>query len=153
VLIPLAILVEAVPAYIPVTQVPTGNAIPAVYQWLATHGDQEPIVELPMAYLNEIFSFKQEAWYDYYAIYHTHPIADGWSGYRPPLTNDMAALLLNFPSASSLAFLKQYHIRYVVLHLQYYNPAIAATILAQAESNAGLRRVAVFGSDSVWQVI
>lgn len=153
VLIPLAILVEAVPAYIPVTQVPTGNAIPAVYQWLSTHGDQEPIVELPMAYLNEIFSFKQEAWYDYYAIYHTHPIANGWSGYRPSLTNDMAALLLNFPSASSLAFLKQYHIRYVVLHLQYYNPAIAATILAQAESNAGLRRVAVFGSDSVWQVI
>lgn len=153
VLIPLAILVEAVPAYIPVTQVPTGNAIPAVYQWLSTHGDQEPIVELPMAYLNEIFSFKQEAWYDYYAIYHTHPIANGWSGYRPSLTNDMAALLLNFPSASSLAFLKQYHIRYVVLHLQYYNPAIAATILARAESNAGLRRVAVFGSDSVWQVI
>ncbi|MEO8956374.1 MAG: hypothetical protein ABI465_17620 [Ktedonobacteraceae bacterium] len=153
VLIPLAILVEAVPAYTPVTQVPTGNAIPAVYQWLSTHGNQEPIVELPMAYLNEVFSFKQEAWYDYYAIYHTHPIADGWSGYRPPLTNDMAALLLNFPSASSLTFLKQYHIRYVVLHLQYYNPAIATTILAQAESNAGLRRIAVFGSDSVWQVI
>ncbi len=153
VLIPLAILVEAVPAYIPVTQVPTGNAIPAVYQWLSTHGNQEPIVELPMAYLNEIFSFKQEAWYDYYAIYHTHPIADGWSGYRPTLTNNMAALLLNFPSASSLAFLKQYHIRYVVLHLQYYNPAIATTILAQAESNTGLRRIVMFGSDSVWQVI
>lgn len=153
VLIPLAILVEAVPASIPVTHVPTGNAIPTVYQWLSTHGNQEPIVELPMAYLNEIFSFKQEAWYDYYAIYHTHPIANGWSGYRPTLTNNMAALLLNFPSASSLAFLKQYHIRYVVLHLQYYNPALATTMLAQAKSNAGLRRVAVFGSDSVWQVI
>lgn len=153
VLIPLAILVEAMPAYIPVTHVPTGNAIPAVYQWLSTHGNQEPIVELPMAYLNEIFSFKQEAWYDYYAIYHTHPIANGWSGYRPTLTNNMAALLLNFPSASSLAFLKQYHIRYVVLHLQYYNPAIATTMLTQAKSNVGLRRVAVFGSDSVWQVI
>ncbi len=153
VLIPFALLIEAAPAYIPVTHVPTGNAIPAVYQWLDTHGNQEPIVELPMAYLNEVFSFKQEAWYDYYAIYHTHPIADGWSGYRPPLTNHMAALMLNFPSTSSLAILRQYSIRYVVLHLQYYNPAKAATILAQAQSSPGLRRVAVFGSDSVWQVI
>jgi len=153
VLVPLALLLETVPAYIPVTQVPTGNAIPAVYQWLATHGDQQPIVELPMAYANNIFSFKEEAWYDYYAIYHSHPIANGWSGYRPPLTEQMATLLLDFPSEGSLAFLKRYHIHYVVLHLQYYNPAIATTLMAQVESNPGLSRVAVFGSDSVWQVI
>ena len=152
-LLPFAILLEAVPAYLPVTSVPTGNAIPPVYQWLATHGDQQPIVELPMAYLNEIYSFKAEAWYDYYAIYHPHPIANGWSGYRPPLTEHMAALLLNFPSKSSLAFLKEYHISYVVLHLQFYSSTMATTILAQAESSPDLRRAAVFGSDSVWQVI
>jgi len=152
-LLPFAILLEAVPAYLPVTSVPTGNAIPPVYQWLATHGDQQPIVELPMAYLNEVYSFKAEAWYDYYAIYHSHPIANGWSGYRPPLTEHMAALLLNFPSKSSLAFLKEYHISYVVLHLQFYSSTMATTILAQAESSPDLRRAAVFGSDSVWQVI
>jgi hypothetical protein len=152
-LLPLAILLEAVPAYLPVTAVPTGSAIPAVYQWLATHGDQQPIVELPMAYRNDVFSFKAEAWYDYYAIYHSHPIANGWSGYRPPLTVHMAFLLLNFPSKSSLAFLKQYHISYVVLHLQFYSSTMATTILAQAQSSPDLRRVAVFGSDSVWQVI
>ena len=152
VLVPFALLLETVPAYIPVTQVPTGNAIPAVYQWLATHGDQQPIVELPMAYANNIFSFKEEAWYDYYAIYHPHPIANGWSGYRPPLTEQMATLLLDFPSEGSLAFLKRYHIQYVVLHLQYYNTAIATTLMAQVESTPSLSRVAVFGSDSVWQV-
>ena len=106
-----------------------------------------------MAYLNEVYSFKAEAWYDYYAIYHSHPIANGWSGYRPPLTEHMAALLLNFPSKSSLAFLKEYHISYVVLHLQFYSSTMATTILAQAESSPDLRRAAVFGSDSVWQVI
>jgi hypothetical protein len=65
----------------------------------------------------------------------------------------MAALLLNFPSKSSLAFLKEYHISYVVLHLQFYSSTMATTILAQAESSPDLRRAAVFGSDSVWQVI
>ncbi len=106
-----------------------------------------------MAYRNDVFSFKAEAWYDYYAIYHSHPIANGWSGYRPPLTVHMAFLLLNFPSKSSLAFLKQYHISYVVLHLQFYSSTMATTIMAQAQSSPDLRRVAVFGSDSVWQVI
>ncbi|GAC1509801.1 MAG: hypothetical protein NVS2B12_25950 [Ktedonobacteraceae bacterium] len=152
ILLPLAILLEAVPAYLPVTQVPTGNAIPAVYQWLATHGDQQPIVELPMAHLDENFSTRDEAWYDYYAIYHSHPIMNGWSGYRPPLTTYIAGVLLNFPSADSLAILKRYAIRYVVLHLQLYKPATAAALLPEAQANPGLQLVAVFNSDYVWQV-
>ncbi len=153
VLIPCAILLESIPAFLPVTSVPTGNAIPPVYQWLATHGAQQPIVELPMASIDRNFVAKDEAWYDYYAIYHSHPFANGWSGYRPSLTVSMASTLLDFPSEASLTLLKKYHIYYVVLHLQFYSPTIAKSILAQAESNPELRRVEVFGNDSVWQVI
>ena len=151
--IPLTLLLEAAPAYLPVTMIPTGNAIPAVYQWLAVHGDQQPIVELPMASVDRNFETKQEAWYDYYATYHSHPIANGWSGYRPPLTANMAFTLLNFPSEASLTLLKKYHIYYVVLHLQFYSTTIARTLAAKMESNPDLRRVAEFGYDSVWQVI
>ncbi len=151
-LIPLALLLEAVPAYLPVTHVPTGNSIPTVYQWLATHGGQEPIVELPMAHLDENFATKDEAWYDYYAIYHPHPIVNGWSGYRPPLTTHIAGVLLNFPSQDSLAILKQHGIRYVVLHLQLYSPDIAPALLGKVEASPELHRVAAFGSDTVWQV-
>jgi hypothetical protein len=153
VVLPLAILLEALPAYMPVTQVPTGNAIPLVYQWLASHGDQQPLVELPMAATDRNFETKNEAWYDYYAIYHSHPIADGWSGYRPSLTSTISIVLMSFPSGSSLSILKKYHIQYVVLHLQFYSPAVANSILAKVVSSSGLRRVAVFGNDSVWQVI
>ena len=152
-LIPLLLLLEVVPAYVPVTHVPTGNAIPPVYQWLATHGGSQPIVELPITTVDRNFPPKDEAWYDYYAIYHSHPIVDGWSGYRPPLTEQIAALLYNFPSRDSLAILKKYNITYVVLHLQLYSPNIGASIFAQAQTNAGLRQVASFGSDSVWQVM
>ncbi len=151
--LPLAILLEALPAFLPVTAVPTGSAIPPVYRWLATHGDQQPIVELPMAGVDRNFETKNEAWYDYYAIYHAHPIANGWSGYRPPLTFYMSTLLMNFPSGPSLSIIKQYHIQYVVLHLQFYSPTIAHNLLAHMESNPDLRRVAEFGYDSVWQVI
>lgn len=151
--LPLAILLEALPAFLPVTAVPTGNDIPPVYRWLATHGDQQPIVELPMAGVDRNFETKNEAWYDYYAIYHAHPIANGWSGYRPPLTFYMSTLLMNFPSGSSLSIIKQYHIQYVVLHLQFYSPTIARSLLAHMESSPDLRRVAEFGYDSVWQVI
>ena len=148
ILVSFALIVEALPARIPVTVTPTGNHIPAVYQWLATHGGQQPIVELPIAQTDG----KNDAWYDYYAIYHPHPIVNGWSGYRPPLTVQIAASLLSFPSPGSLATLRQYHIQYVVLHLQRYSPGAAATLLAQVEASPGLYRVAVFGSDSVWQV-
>lgn len=148
-LISVALVYEVLPAAkVPVTFAPTGNHIPAVYQWLASHGGEQPIVELPISQKDG----KDEAWYDYYAIYHPHPIVNGWSGYRPPLTIQIAASLLNFPSPGSLATLRQYHIRYVVLHLQGFSPDVASALLAQAEASPGLSRVAVFGNDSVWQV-
>lgn len=151
-LIPFALLLEAMPAYLPVTQVPTGNQIPAVYQWLATHGDEAPIVELPIASVDRNFIVKYEAWYDYYAIYHRHPIVNGWSGLRPPLTVNIAAALSDFPAPDSLSILRQYHILYVVLHLQLYRSDRVADLLAKVEASPGLQRVADFGSDSVWQV-
>jgi hypothetical protein len=60
---------------------------------------------------------------------------------------------MNFPSKTSVAALKQYHIHYVVLHLQFYTATMATTILTQVKSNPELQRVAQFGNDSVWQVI
>jgi len=77
---------------------------------------------------------------------------NGWSGFRPELTEKIAASLLSFPSTSSLAILKRYHVHYVVLHLQLFSPGVAATLLAKTEVSPGLFRVADFGSDSVWQV-
>jgi len=143
-----AIAIEALPAKIPVTVTPTGSHIPVVYQWLATHGGQQPIVELPISQGDGM----DDAWYDYYAIYHPHPLVNGWSGQRPPLTIQIAASLLNFPSPGSLATLKHYRIQYVVLHLQYYSPDVATRLLAQVKASPDLYRAAVFGSDSVWQV-
>jgi len=152
ILIPFAILLEAMPASLPVTQVPTGNQIPAVYQWLATHGNEAPIVELPIASGDRNFIVKYEAWYDYYAIYHPHPIMNGWSGLRPTLTAEIAAELSDFPAPDSLSILRQYHVQYVVLHLQFYRSDSVADLLTKVEASPGLQRVADFGSDSVWQV-
>jgi len=59
---------------------------------------------------------------------------------------------MNFPSKTSVAMLKQYHIRYVVLHLQFFTSIMATTILDQAKDNPDLQRIAQFGNDSVWQV-
>jgi hypothetical protein len=154
VLIPGLLFLESVPRSNPVTQVPTGNQIPAVYQWLATHGGNTPIVELPMADYNlpGHFQWKSEAWYDYYTIYHPHPIMNGWSGYQPPLTTYIASVLLNFPSSESVALLKRYHIEYVVVHPQLYVPQASAPSVNEMEANPELRLVAMFGDETVWQV-
>ncbi|GAC1378073.1 MAG: hypothetical protein NVSMB33_01310 [Ktedonobacteraceae bacterium] len=164
IVLPFALLFEALPFNPPVTHVPTGRAIPAVYQWLASHDDKKPVVELPMAHMDENLTFtrKEEAWYDYYALYHDHPIVNGWSGYRPDLTVHISTLLLQFPSEDSLAMLEKYHITYVVVHpqlyLKYESPDAVATMLAQMQADAKLHLITVFGyniatSDSVWQVL
>lgn len=152
-LLPIALLIEAYPSSMPTTQIPTGNAIPAVYQWLATHGGKAPIVELPMAFLDVNFSSKQEAWYDYYTIYHPHPIANGWSGYRPRLTTDLAGNLLGFPSPKSIATLRYYHIEYVVLHPQLYQPSSSAPDMNALRASPGIQLVAMFGQESIWKVM
>ncbi len=160
-IIPLAVLAEALPASLPVTQVPTGTAIPQVYQWLATHGGSQPIIELPMSN-NSAMVDEYEAWYDYYTIYHPHPIVNGWSGYRPPITTAISNAMLAFPSPASIALLKQYHIFYVVFHPQMYHiaesPSKTVATIAQMQIDPDLRLIKVFGSslydnDSVWQVI
>lgn len=160
--LPFVLLLEALPWNPPVTRVPVGNAIPGVYQWLAAHDDRQPVVELPMAHLDENFTQKDEAWYDYYALYHNHPIVNGWSGYRPDSTVKISALLLKFPSSNSMAMLEQYHVRYVVVHpqwyLQYESPGVVAAMLAQMQTNPKLHLLTTFGnniatSDSVWQVL
>ena len=162
IVLPFVLLLEALPSHPPVTHVPTGNAIPAVYQWLAAHDDKQPVVELPMAHLDENFTQKDEAWYDYYALYHNHPIVNGWSGYRPNVTTTISALLLKFPSTASVAILEKYHVKYVVVHpqwyLQYESPDIMAQMLAQMQVNTKLHLLTIFGntiatSDSVWQVL
>jgi hypothetical protein len=159
--LPLAILLESLPAYLPVTHVPVGNSIPPVYQWLASHGGTQPVVELPMAHLDENFTRKDEAWYDYYALYHDHPIVNGWSGYRPDLTTTISALLLNFPSSASLQILEKYHVEYVIFHpqlfLRYETPGTVNATLARMQTSSRLHFIAVFGSnlsssDSLWQV-
>jgi hypothetical protein len=160
-LIALAIAFEARPAYLPTTQVPTGTAIPPVYQWLATHGGSQPIIELPMSNNNGIVD-EYEAWYDYYTIYHPHPIVNGWSGFLPPITTTISNAMLDFPSTTSIGLLKQYHILYVVFHPQRYHlaesPSKTIETIAQMQVNPDLHLVKVFGrsvydSDSVWQVI
>ena len=153
VLLPLALLVEAYPSSMPLTQVPTGNQIPRVYQWLATHGGNTPIVELPMSFLDTNISSKQEAWYDYYTIYHSHPIANGWSGYRPKLTTDMAGGLLTFPSPRSIAVLRAYHIQYVVVHPQMYKPISRAPDMNALRASTGIQLAAQFGQETIWQVL
>jgi hypothetical protein len=162
IVLPFVLLLEALPSHPPVTHVPTGSAIPAAYQWLAAHDDKQPVVELPMAHLDENFTQKDEAWYDYYALYHNHPIVNGWSGYRPNVTTTISALLLKFPSADSIAILERYHVKYVVVHpqwyLQYESSVMMAEMLAQMQANTKLHLLTTFGnniatSDSVWQVL
>jgi hypothetical protein len=164
ILIPLALLAEALPAYLPITAVPAGNAVPQVYQWLATHGGTQPMIELPMStpQTQGNFSDKDEAWYDYYTIYHHHPIVNGWEGYRPPITVSISELMLSFPSAASISILQKYHVTYVVFHaglyLQYENTGQVNATLTHMQANAHLRLLASFGKslasgDSVWQVV
>jgi hypothetical protein len=67
---------------------------------------------------------------------HWKPLVDGYSDYIPPDFDARAETLADFPSLGSLTDMKRDGIRYAVVHLQPYEPAMRAELEARARALA-----------------
>lgn len=128
--------------------VPTGAAIPEVYQWLRDQPDKQVIVELPIAV--EVF---HESPYIYYSTYHHWTLVNGWRSFTPPGYSELVAALASFPSAESVQLLANLKVKYVVVHADKLPrlklPAGSALLQPYAEA---LRLVRQFGDDYVYEL-
>ncbi len=93
-----------------------GPDIPPVYAWLETETAPDAVVlELP-------FRESSEFLYEYYSSYHWRRLANGGTGFTPPIYKEMRHWFNAFPDARSVDVMRQLGINYVILHPRLYAP-------------------------------
>ncbi|MBE7549773.1 MAG: hypothetical protein HS126_01675 [Anaerolineales bacterium] len=118
------ILLESWSAPLVGPEIPAGTAIPAVYPWLrAKTAPDEVILELPYQNVSEFM-------YEYYATYHWRRLANGGTGFTPPIYREMRQWFKTFPDARSVDVIQQLGINRVVLHSAAYSPEEWQRLLA-----------------------
>ncbi|MEP7011522.1 MAG: hypothetical protein ABJC13_14465 [Acidobacteriota bacterium] len=83
---------------------------PPVYGWLANRPEVLAVAEIPM------FATPSETSYMYYSTAHWKPLANGFSGYDPPIHRELAAQLRTVPSPAGLERLRQLGVTHLVVH-------------------------------------
>ncbi|MBN1991156.1 MAG: hypothetical protein JW953_00520 [Anaerolineae bacterium] len=110
------ILVEYWSAPLVGPEFPGGREIAPVYSWLQQETPPETVVlELP-------FQGASEFIYEYYASYHWRRLANGGTGYTPPIYKELRQWFNAFPDARSVDVAQQLGIDLVILHPTSYSP-------------------------------
>jgi len=111
------ILLESWSAPLVGPQFLAGQAIPPVYAWLRQQTPPDSVIlELPHRDASEFL-------YEYYSTHHWRKLANGGTGYTPPVYKNMRQWFLTFPDARSVDVIQQMGIDWVVLHADMYPPA------------------------------
>jgi hypothetical protein len=94
------------------TRLPVGASVPTVYRWLAGVPVQG-LVDLPVRGEGLV---RQETLEMYFSTYNWHPLAQGYSGYPPLLTDLLRRMAAEFPSEGSLQVLQRARIDTAIVH-------------------------------------
>jgi hypothetical protein len=140
----LAVLILESADQLPSEPTRVGSLVPPVYRWLASQPEPSPIVELPIG-----TNGFQESPRAYYSTYHHQPLVNGSRSFLPPGYEAMVAIFATFPSRTAISAMATLGIRYVVVHRDELTTTLT-TILPDVAS--GVRRVAQFGADDVYEV-
>ncbi len=75
--------------------------------------------------------FFLHARYMFWSMWHWQPLINGYSDYIPPDFREMAVPINYFPDERSLQILRDHRARYVLIHLDTYDPPQRALLLAR----------------------
>lgn len=160
-------LVEIWQIQTPSVDMPVGNSIPPVYQWLAGKPDSTIIVELPLRpewrgipmeeQLMRTYRetrdkdvYASETYRIYFSTIHHKRMINGYSGFFPQIYHDQAGILDNFPSAASIDLLTRQHIGYIIIHAWQYTDKNFSEIERQISQYPQLHLIQQFGDDYVY---
>jgi hypothetical protein len=110
-------------AMVPIRFDPALQPGPA-YRLLATLPDG-PLLELPV--YSRVLGFRR-ARYMLDSTTHWKPLLDAYSDYIPPDFDARAEVIGDFPTREAFADLAKDHVRYVIIHLEPYSPAMRADL-------------------------
>jgi hypothetical protein len=106
-------------------EIPVGRQIPRVYRWLQQETAPDTVVvELP-------FQGPSEFQYEYYSSHHWRRLANGGTGFTPPIYKEMREWFKSFPDPRSVDVMQQLGIDLVILHPNSYTEEAWAQVLAE----------------------
>jgi hypothetical protein len=122
-LVALLLLVEF--AAFPLVTVDGPAPIPAIDRWLDAQPKPFVVAEVPLPHPSQAGPFeRQQTDYMIHSTAHWQRTVHGYSGFRPPLHDDMYAHLRGFPDEASLSRLERLGVTHVVVHTDRYERAI-----------------------------
>ena len=122
-LVLILLLAEFLSLPIPLVSVPVKKDIPAVYRWLAAQeGEDFALLELPFPREGQGVGMI-ECSRVYFSIYHWKRLANGYSGYIPPLYNELRRRWDgDYSLSQKIQDTKTLGIRYLIFHSSMYHP-------------------------------
>jgi hypothetical protein len=115
-LVSLLLLAEYFSAPIPLTKVLVKEEIPEVYRWLGSQKDEDfALLELPLPH-PERSDRGKDCLRLYYSAYHWKNLVNGYSGYSPPLYDELIRRWPKNRLAQNIEDLKALGIRYLLVH-------------------------------------
>lgn len=142
------ILAENLCAPFDLVPVPRPAEMPPVYTWLAEEAEPGPVLELPI--LMDVDSTESPRLYA--STRHWRRLINGYGGFFPPTYAYFLFFDREFP-AQPYDWIAGLGTRYVILHRWQYPAEELQRIDRDLRDFAGLRRVAEFGEDQVYEVI
>jgi hypothetical protein len=124
-----------------------------VYKWLASTKEQFGILEYPL------FDLQTNKYYMYWSLLHWKNLANGSSGFNPPIFNQLRKIAHEmgpFPHREFIQYVKtQVPVKYLILHLESFSEKDKEEILKNASQfPEDLKLVEVFEQDDyVFEVI
>ena len=147
-LLTLFISVENLQVPIELIPVAKPGQFPPVYEWIAERPGDEPILELPI--LQDVGSTESPRLY--YSTQHWKPMINGYGGFYPPTYAYFLFFDREFP-AQPYDWIVGLGVRYVVIHRWQYPTSDINHIDRRLQTFSGLRLVADFDTDRVYEVI
>ena len=121
------VIVESLSIPIPLSPVPVGNKIPAIYAEVAKLPAAAVLIELPMPLRDSDES--DEAAAVYYSSFHRRRIVNGYSGNVPAGYRVVREAMAGFPSEETLGLLRDLAVDHVLVHTRGAHVERGAEIL------------------------
>jgi hypothetical protein len=124
-------------------------SMPPVYGWLAAQPDSLPVLELPCPLgVGGPRDLRRQM----YVLYHGKPRLDGESGFISSRYEAFREDMQAFPAREAIRRAYEMGARRLIVHYGDYEPARRADVRHRVEGPSGLREVAVFGPDVVYEI-
>jgi hypothetical protein len=106
------LVLELAPQRLRWEPLPREEDLPAVYRWIAREPAVHTLAELPM------HRDTRENLYLYNSTVHWKPLANGYSGYLPPVSDRLSQRIRFLPDPEGLDLLRDLRISHLVIHAQ-----------------------------------